>query len=190
MSACFVYGQNGVEHTQSAFDLNTSPHVSFSCSAGLEATILDWYSHCGVYLSKHIHASRVWGCTLHEIRCSEIIYEVIFGPKYSFLDKNTDTIFVCPSIFCIGMTGKSLVVMNGPQSSAQLRNKLTEAFQVSREFQVNRGQTGRTSRSQLAAFRLLRISIWISDHSFVPEITNRAFRWTKANCNCCCGYTY
>ena len=61
MSTCFVYGQNGVEHTQSAFDLNTSPHVSFSCSAGLEATILDWYSHCGVYLSKHIHASGVWG---------------------------------------------------------------------------------------------------------------------------------
>ena len=27
------------------------------------------------------------------------------------------------------------MVMNGPQSSAQLRDKLTEAFEVSREFQ-------------------------------------------------------
>ena len=42
-------------------------------------------------------------------------------------------VFVCPSIFCVGMTGKLLVVMNGPQSSAQLRDKLTEAFEVSRE---------------------------------------------------------
>ena len=47
---------------------------------------------------------------------------------------NTDMVFMCPSIFCIGMTGKLLVVMNGPQSSAQLQYKLTEAFKVSREF--------------------------------------------------------
>jgi len=38
-------------------------------------------------------------------------------------------VFVFPSIFCIGMTGKTLVIMNGPQSSTQIGDKLTEAFQ-------------------------------------------------------------
>ena len=45
-------------------------------------------------------------------------------------DWGVDVVFVFPSIFCIGMTGKTLVVMNGPQSSTQVGDKLTEAFQV------------------------------------------------------------
>jgi len=39
--------------------------------------------------------------------------------------------FVFPSIFCVGMMGKTLVIMNGPQSSTQVGDKLTKAFQVS-----------------------------------------------------------
>ena len=41
-----------------------------------------------------------------------------------------DPVFMFPTVFCIGMTGHALVVMNGAQNVEQTKKKLTEAFQV------------------------------------------------------------
>jgi hypothetical protein len=38
-------------------------------------------------------------------------------------------VFVFPSAFCIGLTGKPLVIMNGQQSASQIKDKVEEAFE-------------------------------------------------------------
>ncbi|CAI7988758.1 UBX domain-containing protein 4 [Geodia barretti] len=38
-------------------------------------------------------------------------------------------VFIFPSVFCIGLTGKALAIMNGKQTADELKEKLTEAFQ-------------------------------------------------------------
>ena len=43
----------------------------------------------------------------------------------------TVAVFMYPSVFCIGLKGKSLIIMNGEQSPSQMRSKLSDAFQVS-----------------------------------------------------------
>lgn len=51
-------------------------------------------------------------------------------------------VFMYPSVFCIGMNGKSLVVMNGEQTASQMSSKLTDAFQkLSSELEGGSSQT-------------------------------------------------